>query len=261
MIDIQDLYLEIKGTGPSLLLLHGFSGSARNWRGLVRAIDHQWQTLCYDLPGHARSPAPHNPAAYHLNAQLKLIDQLLTEKAQLPGVIGGLSMGAGLAFHYALQHPEKLRGLILVSFPSGSRYPGGIQHYTQIFADAIEKDGLEKAGEQFVWNIEPGFGQRDRTLIRLGFLEHPAHGLSLSLRYLLGQYPEGEQLLQLAENIKIPTLIIAGSLDTPALEVSQQLATRMPHARLEIIENGGHLVNIDSLKIFNAKIIDFLNSL
>lgn len=259
--DLNNLHIEITGTGNLLLLLHGFAGSARNWRNLTKAVNSQWQTLCYDLPGHGRSSAPHEPEAYYLDAQLKLIDQLLAQQTQSPAVIGGLSMGAGLAFHYALQHPEKLRGLILASFPSGSRYQGGIKHYTQSFADAIDTFGKEAAGEQFVWNKESGFNQKDSALIRLGFLGHSAQGLSFSLRYLLGRYPENEQLLQLARQIKIPTLILAGSLDTPALELSQQLAKQIPQAKLEIIENGGHLINIDSATVFNAKILGFLNSL
>lgn len=261
MLSLNELHLEIKGSGPSLLLLHGFAGSARNWRNLTKAVEGDWRTFCYDLPGHARSAAPHNPDTYTINAQCRLIDQLLEQEATLPAVIGGLSMGAGLALQYAARHPEKLRALILVSFPSGSRYPGGIKHYTQTFANAIETLGQEQAGEEFIWNVEPGFSKRDRTLIRLGFLEHPAHGLSLSLRHLLGEYPEGTELMQLAETIHLPTLIIAGSLDTPAREISELLVKKMPQAQLHIMEKGGHLVNIDSANAFNKIVSNFLESL
>ncbi len=261
MLDLQDLHLEIKNSGPSLLLLHGFAGSTRNWRGLTRALEDHWQTLCYDLPGHARSTAPNTADAYTIEAQCNLIDQILEQKAQLPAVVGGMSMGAGLALQYALRHPKKLRGLILIAYPSGARHAGGIQPYIHAFADKIDDAGPEKAGAEFVWHEASGFNKKDRALIRLGFLEHPAHGLSLSLRHLLGQYPENLDLMKLAEQIKIPTLMIAGSLDTPALEISQRLVRHIPQAQLSIIEGGGHLVNIDSAKVFNEIVINFLNSL
>ena len=74
------LHRESVGAGPPIVLAHGFSGSARNWRPQVRALRDRHRVVTYDLRGHARSPAPHDAEAlYTLDAFVEDVDRLLDE--------------------------------------------------------------------------------------------------------------------------------------------------------------------------------------
>ncbi|HEY3494883.1 MAG TPA: alpha/beta fold hydrolase, partial [Polyangiaceae bacterium] len=65
------LHVETKGTGPIVVLAHGFGGSARNFRVQARSLAGTCTIVCYDARGHARSEAPPEPEAYEFE---RLVD-------------------------------------------------------------------------------------------------------------------------------------------------------------------------------------------
>jgi len=77
----------------------------------------------------------------------RVLDQVGAETA----VVGGLSMGAGIALRFALAAPGRVRGLLLCAFPAGADDPDGFAGKALRFAERIERDGLEAAGEDYVW--------------------------------------------------------------------------------------------------------------
>ena len=91
------LHVEVEGSGPVVVLAHGFGGSARNFLPQARALRDRYRIVRFDARGHARSPAPHEAAAYTTEsfaADLgRIVDRVGGERA----VVGGLSMGAGTA--------------------------------------------------------------------------------------------------------------------------------------------------------------------
>src|SRR4029077_20628630 len=105
----------------------------------------RWRVVRYDARGHARSEAPDDPAAYTPETFAADLGRVLDG----PGVVGGLSMGAATELRFAVAHPERVRGLILAAFPAGASAPAGIAREASAFADAIERNGVEAAGERF----------------------------------------------------------------------------------------------------------------
>jgi pimeloyl-ACP methyl ester carboxylesterase len=103
------------GQGPPVLLLHGFTMSARMWtdNGTVAALKHRYRLLLPDLVGHGASGKPHDPSSYG-RAYLRDIDALLAREAAPKPAVVGFSMGAELALAWAVAYPNRIRALFLM---------------------------------------------------------------------------------------------------------------------------------------------------
>ena len=252
-----ELHVERAGThGPTIVLCHGFGGSARNFRPQARALRDRARVVAYDARGHARSPAPDDPKAYtpeqHVADMLAIVDASGVDTA----VVGGLSMGAGIALRFAIAHPERTRALLLASFPR-SVDDEGHREWAFGFADAIEERGLESAGEEFAWG--GSLDAKGALLVRQGFMEHPPHGLVHTLRELVAVQPSVATLTDELRAIRVPTLIVAGSADARSLPGCRALSERIPGARLAEIEGGGHVVNLTHPAEFNDVVSSWLD--
>jgi len=255
------LHVEVEGAGPAVALLHGFGGSARNFGPQARALRGRWRVLRWDARGHARSEAPTDPAAYAPEAFVRDVGRVLDGAGVRDAVVGGLSMGAGVALRWALAHPERTRGLVLAAFPPGPDAAGTFAAVANAFADAIEARGVDAAGARFVWGPESGLDPQAAALVRRGFLEHPPHGLAGTLRGLLARQVSVAALAPSLARLTTPTLVIVGAGDRLSLAPSRAVAAAVPGARLVVVPEAGHVVNLQAPAAFNAALIAFLERL
>lgn len=253
------LHIEVDGQGPTIVLGHGFGGSARNFRAQARALKPRFRVVRFDARGHGRSEAPAEPRAYEPEAFVGDVGRVLDQVGATEAVIGGLSMGAGVALRYALAHPERTRALVLAAFPPGDATPGSFGAIAQEFADAIEREGLERGGERYVWGPTSGMDRRAAALIRQGFLEHPPHALAHTLRRLIAVQPTVAEMRDALAAVTRPALVIVGENDRSSLGASRALADALPDARLAVIPAAGHLVNVAQPAAFNAELARFLS--
>lgn len=259
MPDPVELYVESHGEGASLLLAHGFGGSARNWRPQIRALRAHQRVIAYDARGHGRSAAPESPDAYTPARLTDDLERVLSEHAPgEPAVVGGLSMGAGIALRFALSEATRLRGLVLMAPPPG-RKPGVERGWARDFADAIERDGLDAAGDRYAWGTASGLDPASGRLVRQGFLEHPPHALVHLLRNVLDTWPSAEEQAEALGRLRVPCLIVVGERDALSLAEARALAERIPGARLEIVADAGHVVNLAARDRVNALLEAFLS--
>lgn len=256
MGDLPELHVERHGRGAPVLLLHGFAGSARNFRPQARALRDRHAVWLYDARGHARSDAPDDAAAYDAAAFEADLERVLAPAGAERAVIGGLSMGAAVALGFAQRHPERVRGLVLASFP-----PGGKQAHAEGFAAAIEREGLDAAGARFVWGPESGLDERGAALVRQGFLEHAPHALAHILRGYLAKLPAARERAAQLAGFEVPTLLVAGATDGPCVEAMQALSEALPHATRVVIPDAGHVVNLAQPRAFDAALEKFLAEL
>lgn len=252
------LHVDREGHGPVVVLAHGFAGSARNFGPQARALRPRFRVVRYDARGHARSEAPDDPSAYTPETFADDLGRVLD-----PGsaVIGGLSMGAATALRFALASPERVRALVLAAFPAGASAARGIAAQATAFADAIERNGLDAAGERFAWGPASGLDAGAARLVRQGFLEHPPHGLVHTLRGVLARQPTVEELAPRLGGLHIPTLLIVGDHDRASLEPTRALAAALPSATLIVVPDAGHVVNLEQPAAFNAALMSFLDVL
>jgi pimeloyl-ACP methyl ester carboxylesterase len=254
------LHVDAKGEGPAVLFLHGFAGSARNWGPQVRALRETHKTIAYDARGHARSEAPASPAAYDAAALVTDAVRVLADHGASRAVWVGLSMGSAVALEAALRAPETVRALVLGSLPAG-RGGGGISAHAAEFADAIDRDGVEAAGERFAFGPGSGLSERDAALVRQGFLEHSPHGLANTLRGFLAPWPPVRERAGELAGVRVPTLLLAGERDAPSLAASRDLAAILPAARFEVVPDAGHVANLQQAAAWNERLLAFLATL
>ena len=252
------LHVEAEGAGPALVLGHGFGGSARNFRAQARAFKDRARVVRFDARGHARSDAPIDPAAYTPDAFVDDLGRVLDGAAAASAVVGGLSMGAGIALRFALAHPARTRALVLAAFPAGADTAGSYASVADEFAAAIERDGLEAAGARYVWGPSSGLDPAGADLVRRGFLEHRPHAIAAILRGVIAVQPPVRALAPVLEGLTVPTLVVVGARDRLSVEPCRTLAAVLPHARLVEIPDAGHLVNLARPGEFNAAVGAFL---
>ena len=114
-IDDVELYCEVRGDGAPLVLLHGFTGSGRDWRHVFDleqlALDRRVITV--DLRGHGRSTNPAGSLTHRQCARdlIRLLDELELDRMSAIG----LSFGANTLLHLATAQPERVQAMVLVA--------------------------------------------------------------------------------------------------------------------------------------------------
>ncbi len=243
------LHIEQHGRGrPTVVLLHGFAGSARNFGPQVRFLREHHHIVTFDLRGHARSEAPEDPSAYEPQAFVEDVGRVLQEVNAETCVLGGVSMGASIALRFALAQPSAVRGLLLASFPP--KGDASTSSWAMRFANALDERGSESAGEEFVWG-GARYDAAAARLIRQGFVEHSPHALASILRRTLAVMPSVDEIDGL-KKIDVPTTIVVGENDTPSRGPSTALADAIHGAELIVMPSIGHVVNLENTNGFNA---------
>jgi pimeloyl-ACP methyl ester carboxylesterase len=255
------LHVDVDGAGPAIVLAHGLGGSARNFGPQMRALKDRYRVIRYDARGHGRSDAPHEASAYTPAEFVADMGRVLDDAGERTAVVGGLSMGAGTALRFALAHPARVRGLVLCAFPAGADDPEGFAAKALRFAETIERDGLEAAGDAYVWGPSTRLDRNAVHFVQQGFLEHPPHGLALTLRGVIAQQPPVAAMRGELAALRAPTLIVVGSEDAPSRRASDALAAGLPQARLVVVPGSGHVVNLQKPDEVSAAMHEFVDGL
>jgi pimeloyl-[acyl-carrier protein] methyl ester esterase len=109
---MSDLYVEMRGSGPDLVLLHGWGLNLRVWDGLTRELSKSFRVITVDLPGHGRSPW--NPKARTPAEQAWQVHAALASRSDRYSLLGW-SMGGQIAIDLAAAMPGSVERLVLVA--------------------------------------------------------------------------------------------------------------------------------------------------
>ena len=260
------LNVETAGSGPALLLLHGFTGSASTW---TPHLD-RWRgftTIAVDLLGHGNSDCPADPRRYgfeHAVADLVgILDRLGVTQAAVLGYSMGGRLALHLALHFALHLPERVSALVLESTSPGIEEASERRaraRSDRSLAAAIERDGIESFVER--WEVLPLFSTqvrlpaRARERLRRQRLANDPRGLANSLRGM--SVGVQDPLLAHLGTIDAPVLLIAGVLDEKYRNLAWQMAARLPRARVETVSEAGHAVHLEQPVVFASTVRSFL---
>lgn len=252
------LYYEITGDGEQMLVLvNGSSLDLRMWDEQIEAFSARFQVVRYDLRGIGRSDAPdeefsHSEDLYHL------LEFLGIEKAH----ILGLSFGGAFAIDFALEHPEMIDALVVASSALSSLRDEYAQGLSALSAIAEEKGVSEAIGElmnnpAFVAPENVAAQRKTREILfdnrRVFETDFPL------IRFWQPPQIDIEENLS---KITPPTLIIVGKKDAPVIhEIANDLEQNIKNSKKVVIENTGHMVNLEKPAEFNRAVIDFLKIL
>ena len=255
------LHAEVRGAGPPVVLLHGFTGCSATWEPALHLLAARHRVIAIDLPGHGRSPVPDPSRGLPgvVDALVAALDRLGVQRAAWLGY----SLGGRAALHVALTHPGRVTRLVLESASPGIadiRARVARLAADDALAARIERDGLA----EFVtsWMAQPLFASqrrldarvraRERT-IRMG---QTAGGLSAALRAMgVGAQPPVWDRLP---GLRLPALLIAGADDERYAAIATRMALRMPDARAAVVPDAGHAVHLDNPVPFWTLVCAFL---
>jgi pimeloyl-ACP methyl ester carboxylesterase len=180
-----------------------------------------------------------------------------------PGVLAGLSFGGLASLHFAVAHPERVRGLVLAASGPGFKNPeaaAGWKQRSERTAEIIETRGFEafvtgKAAPTCI-------GRRpDLPAARAAaeaILAQDRHGVAEFGRRVAGLAPS---VIDDLARIEIPALVVVGAEDEAYSRAAEVMASKLPKARLEVVAGAGHILNIETAEIFDALVLDFLRGL
>ena len=243
--DGVNIYYEVHGEGPVILLSHGYSATSQMWRGQIEPLSKTHKLVIWDMRGHGQSDYPDDPAAYSEAATVAdmaaLMDAVGAEKA----VIGGLSLGGYMSLAFNRDHPDRVTALLIIDTGPGYRSDEAREGWNQNAlrtAERYERDGL---GRQSEASPEVRMSQHRN-----------AEGLAKAARGMLTQRDAG--VINSLPTIAVPAIVVVGENDKPFLNAADYMAAKIPGARKAVIPNAGHSANIDQPEAFNAVITGFL---
>jgi 2-succinyl-6-hydroxy-2,4-cyclohexadiene-1-carboxylate synthase len=264
LINGLNYHVDATGDGEPLVLLHGFTGSSRNWRGVAARLATQFRCIAVDLPGHGQSAAPDDPDRYRMSQVSADLETLLDRLGARPAHWLGYSMGGRLALYAALRKPHLVRSLILESASPGLASAAERRRrreQDEKLAGRIEQDGIEAFVAE--WEALPLFATQRRlpspvqSDLRQQRLANTPKGLAGSLRGMgTGVQPS---LWPELGDVQTGTLLLAGELDTKFVAVNRRMAERLPTARLTIIPGSGHTIHLEEPERFTGEVRAFLN--
>jgi pimeloyl-ACP methyl ester carboxylesterase len=246
--DGVDIYYEVHGSGPTLLLTHGYSSTSQMWQGQIEALSKQHKLVLWDMRGHGRSDYPDDASAYSEALTVADMAALLDAVGADSAIVGGLSLGGYMSLAFYRAHPERVRALLIIDTGPGFKKDDAREAWNKRAhenADRFEREGLGVLKS----------GGRERSDVS----HRDASGLARAARGMLTQRDAG--VIELLPNIHVPSLVVVGADDTPFLAASDYMAAKIPDAKKAVIPGAGHAANIDQPQAFIDALLPFLNSL
>jgi pimeloyl-ACP methyl ester carboxylesterase len=255
-VDGQRMAFTRAGSGPALVLLHGYVGDGlTTWRPQVRALSDRFTVVVWDAPGAGGSADP--PERLGMAGYADLLAGFVASLGLERPHVAGLSFGGALAIELARRHPGVPRSLVLASAYAG--WGGSLsaevrEHRLHQALRLAEAGPDEFTAALLPTMFSPGTAQRTvdefGTSLRAAF--HPI-GFRAMAR------ASAEDLRDALPHVGVPTLLLCGDQDERApLPVARHLHAAISGSHLVVLRGAGHLCNIEAADAFNAAVGDFL---
>src|SRR6201999_3003091 len=117
--DGTKIHYEVHGSGPPLILTHGYSSTSAMWQGQIEALAKRHRLILWDMRGHGQSDYPDDPAAYSEALTVGDIAALLDEVGAARAIVGGLSLGGYMSLAFYRAHPQRVAALLIIDTGPG----------------------------------------------------------------------------------------------------------------------------------------------
>jgi pimeloyl-ACP methyl ester carboxylesterase len=243
------------GTGPPLVLLHGYvADGPTTWHRQIEDLADEFTIVAWDAPGAGASSDP--PESFGIVGYADCLARFVELLGLDRPSVAGLSFGGALALAFAARHPEMTNALVLAS-----AYAGWFGSLTHEAADQRLKQALtlsELHPDHFVGALLP-------TMFSADVPPQVVEDFGAALRAF---HPPGfralarasaEDLRPVLSRVAAPALLVYGDNDVRApLEVAAKLHAALRHSTLIALPGAGHCCNIEAPDAFNRELRNFL---
>ena len=244
--------LQGPGDAPVLVLSNSLGTTQELWARQLPLFAERFRVLTYDHPGHGASDLPEErPRVESLTSTLvSLLDELHIERVSLCGV----SLGGMVGMTLAIQEPERVDRLVLACT---SAYVGPPEGWVER-ARLVRTRGMEAVADSVVgrWFTPELQEEEPQTVARYRAMlaATPPEGYARCCE-ALAAWDARERVSAIA----VPVLVVAGE-DDPAIPVEQArlVASRVPGARLRVLQRAAHLANVERAEAFTNAVLEHL---
>ena len=248
--------------GPAVIFLHGFMSHADVFARNLAAHGERYQTYAIDQVGMGFSDKPAVP--YHAPLVARQVADFMDAVGLRSAAVVGTSFGSRIAARFAVDYPDRIDALTLVS-PAGLRFD-------PVRSARILKNHIEDFDERTWSGARAGIGlivhadaiEDDLVAVRRAVFRQP--GIAAAAPNLAVQHHAETAHLSLCtadeyRSIRVPTLLVKGVLDDRTdLSLARELTALIPDARLELIEGSIHAPYFERPEAFNRLHLEFLGA-
>lgn len=259
-----ELFSEFNPAKETLIFLHGFTGSANDWKKTAELIDDQFNKIAVDLIGHRKSDTPLEVEKYSASSINSQLLDVINHFTKGKVILLGYSMGGRAALSFAINYTDKIKGMILESTSTGIEDSEEREERVKSdeeLAKFIETNNIEKFIDHWmnlkIFGTQKRFSNDLLKKLRMEKLQNSSIGLAQSLRgFGTGSMPYLGLKLSLLD---FPVLLTTGELDTKFTQINKELLWKFPSAKHQIIENAGHNAHLEETSKFTETVNRFIN--
>jgi pimeloyl-ACP methyl ester carboxylesterase len=251
-------YWEVGSSGPPVILLHGLGGDATNWAQTIPALASKYHVYAPDQIGFGQSDKP--IVNYRVAMLVEFLDQFYQKLGIEKAILIGNSLGGWAAAAFAIAHPQKVAKLVLVSAAgySAKGYARGetLKDLYATFNPSTTAD-MKRLYELIFYEkaistdafVVPAFTKKLKT------------GDGYTINSFMDSILRGEDFIDdKVKTIKAPTLVIWGRDDKlNPLAMGEAFAQDISGAQKVVIEQCGHVPQIERAPVFNDALLKFLS--
>jgi pimeloyl-ACP methyl ester carboxylesterase len=261
------IYYVAEGSGPLVVMLHGFPGFWYSWAPLMGALKDKYRVVALDMRGYNLSDKPKAIDDYKFAALIGDVAAVIKAEGKTSAIVIGHDWGAAVAWQVALNRPDLVNHLIIMSVP----HPAGFAREMATNVDQQKnsqyaRDFMQPGAEKMLSAEGLAAGVPDPA-DRAKFVEaYKRSDFGAMLNYYRANYPRntGADVASLPPlpHIKVPVLVIHGLKDQ-ALNAKGHSGTWDwvdADTTLLMIPNAGHFVQYDAMPLVNRTVRDWLDA-
>lgn len=252
------IYYQIRGEGTPLVLIMGFGANGNLWEQHVKTYEQHFQCIMLDNRGVGMSDAPEGPYTTELmaNDTIAVMDHLGVTNAQ----VAGISMGGAIAQTLALDHPERVKSLVLIStWPRFNNYAKMVYENLKKLRKVVPADDFMALLQ--LWIFAPPYYETYKQELKAAQIEALKISSPQTTAGFDGQLDAcmGHDVVDRLHEIKVPTLITIGMMDifTPPA-FSEILHEKIERSEIVRFPSGGHVHHWEDLERFNEVTARFI---
>ena len=267
-----NLHYVTQGSGPLMLMLHGFPEFWYSWRYQIPEFASNFKVVAPDLRGYNDSDKPQSQSAYAINELVRDVEGIITGLGYEKCVLVAHDWGGGIAWNFAYNYPQMLERLIIMNCPHLAKFSEGLRTPQQLLRSwymfffqlpVIPELFLQAQDYQFIENAFKGmainksaFSSYDIDAYKNAIAKRGAS--TAAINYYRNLF-NSQFFNQNSSILEVPTLMIWGEEDTAlGKELTYGTESYVEDFQIKYIPNCSHWVQQEQPELVNQYMREFL---
>ncbi len=262
-----ELSVAEEGSGPAILLVHGFPLSHAMWRPQIEALKNEYRVIAPDLRGFGESNFLAGAGSNLLAEPRVSMEEFSDDMSAILDALGifepvtfcGLSMGGYVGWQFVRKYPDRLAKLVICDSRAAADTPEAAKGRAEL-AKKVLAEGSQMAVEGMLAKLLAPASIKNQPDVVAAVLAMGGQATRQGVAAALLGMAARPAMFDLLPKIQIPTLLIVGQEDAiSTVDEMRGIAEKIPAAQLAVIPDSGHMTTIENPAAFNKALIEFLH--